>query len=51
MSVDVDLGFESGGEKENRKVEEWWWFGKMSVQKSLVKEGVWVEVKGYDVLK
>jgi hypothetical protein len=48
ISLDVDLGFDTPGDNENTKVEEWCWFANISLYKSFLKDRLSVQLKAYD---
>ena len=49
ISLDVDLGFDTPGDNENTKVEEWCWFANISLYKSFFKDRLSVQLKAYDL--
>ena len=49
ISLDVDLGFDTPGDNENTKVEEWCWFANISLYKSFLKDRLSVQLKAYDL--
>jgi hypothetical protein len=49
ISLDVDLGFDTPGDNENTKVEEWCWFTNISLYKSFFKDRLSVQLKAYDL--
>ena len=44
ISLDVDLGFDTPGDNENTKVEEWCWFANISLYKSFLKDRLSVQL-------
>lgn len=49
ISLDVDLGFDTPGDNENTKVEEWCWFANISLYKSFLKDRLSVQLKANDL--